>query len=983
MKVATDKPFKIIYSLFAHEYLGFLLESFAVQLDEQGRFTFEHQNISSKNAHEFARELDERDYELIRLMDSMQQDAVINRFHQKKIKTPEFFYKIYEGNTDKSQQVQAEIEQYLENIRARILPLLQGKRLFEMSNDGEPAGKEIVVLPGQASVLFHFRRNEESTLYFPTIKYDQQKIEFQQKNAYLICKEPAWMVLENKLYSFEKEVDGNKLQPFLNKKFIIIPKKVEDSYYRKFVAPMVATFDVYAKGFNIATEKYPPVPRLSFYELQHTETASLPEDSHTLVKGTLAADKIGFDLQFQYGDHSFRHEKHPVSVVVDKQEDMYTFHRIRRDMSQEKKVLSWLKTHALELKRSQAVLPKAAAFTWIERHKQHLREEGIVLQQRGSSQRKYFLGESFINIEIKENIDWFDIHGCVKFGTYEIPFRKIRSMILKKQKEFTLPSGEIAIIPEAWFTEYSELLAFTEQHTLEDHDMRLKKYHLALVQDLQNAHLAKVTMDRKLDRLRSFDKIEDYPLPQGFQGTLRPYQKAGYNWMNFLNAYHFGGCLADDMGLGKTVQALALLQKQKDHYQQDKSRPRTSLLVMPTSLIYNWEMEARKFTPSLKVCSYTGTNRDKNVSQFASYDLVFTSYGIVRLDIDLLKDYYFNYVILDESQAIKNPDANIAQAVRLLNAKYRLILTGTPIENSTLDLWSQMSFINPGLLGSQAFFRNEFVQPIEKKGDTGKTEKLYTIIKPFILRRQKWQVATELPEKIESVQYCTMTDEQEACYEEAKSFYRNEILNLIETQGIQKSQLLLLQGLTKLRQIANHPRMVDESYTAQSGKMEDALHMLTSAISKGHKILVFSQFVKHLNLLGERLRQQQLPYAYLDGSTKDRKGQVESFQHDDSLKLFLISLRAGGVGLNLTKADYVFIMDPWWNPAVEAQAIDRAHRIGQENKVFTYKFITRNTVEEKILKLQQNKLKLATELITAEESFVKKLTREDITAMLE
>ncbi len=988
MKVSTLKPFKIIYSLFAHEYLGFLFESFAVQLDDQGRFTFEHQNISSKNACEFAKEMDDRDFELIRLMDAMQQDAVINKFHKKKVKTHEFFYKIYENGSEKSQQIQEEIEQYLEDIRSKILPLLQGKLLFEMSNDGEPVGKQIEVLTRKASVLFHFRRNEESTLYFPTMKYDGEKLDFQYKNAYIICKQPAWMVLEGKLYHFEKEVDGNKLQPFLQKKFIIIPKKVEDSYYQKFVAPMVASFDVYAKGFTIQTEKYEPEVQLNFYELQNTEQADLfDDDSETLVAGKemlSVSDRICFELTFHYGHYSFNYEKNcPVSVIVKKQEDHYTFHRVVRDPQREKKVLLWLRNQSIEIKKSQAVLPKPLAFEWINRYKKELENNGILLRQRIDHDKRYFLGESSIDIEIKENIDWFDIYAQVKFGDYEIPFRKIRTLILNKQREFPLPNGEIAVIPEVWFTEYSELFAFTEQVKIADGDMRLKKYHLALVQDLQNGSLAKVTMDRKLGRLKDFDKIDDYGLPGRFVGTLRPYQKAGYNWMNFLHTYHFGGCLADDMGLGKTVQTLALLQKQQELWGHDPKHPRTSLLVMPTSLIYNWEMEAVKFTPSLKVFTYTGTNREKNVEQFQDYDLVLTSYGIVRLDIDILKEYYFNYVILDESQAIKNPDSNIAQAVRVLNSKFRLILTGTPLENSTLDLWSQMSFINPGLLGSESFFRNEFVHPIEKKGDTSKTAKLYSIIKPFILRRQKWQVATELPEKIENIQYCTMTEEQESCYEEAKSFYRNEILNLIETNGIQKSQLLLLQGLTKLRQIANHPKMVDDGYGGNSGKLEDAIHMLTNAISKDHKILIFSQFVKHLTLLGEQLKQRGLEFAYLDGSTKNRKEQVERFQNNEALKLFLISLRAGGVGLNLTKADYVFILDPWWNPAVEAQAIDRAHRIGQENKVFTYKFITRNTVEEKILKLQQNKIRLATELISTEESFMKKLTKEDIKAILE
>jgi SNF2 family DNA or RNA helicase len=445
-----------------------------------------------------------------------------------------------------------------------------------------------------------------------------------------------------------------------------------------------------------------------------------------------------------------------------------------------------------------------------------------------------------------------------------------------------------------------------------------------------------------------------------------------------LNKYKFGGCLADDMGLGKTVQTLALLQSQKEAGIQQ-----SSLLVMPTSLVYNWEMEARKFTPQLKIFVYTGTHREKKLDQFEGYDLVLTSYGIIRIDTDLLKNYYFNYIILDESQAIKNPSSNIAKAVLQLNARHKLILTGTPLENSTLDLWSQMNFVNPGLLGSERFFKNEFLFPIEKKNDEQKMQRLYTIIKPFILRRHKSQVATELPEKVENIHYSKMAADQEKEYEEAKSYFRNKILEQMDEKGKPKSQLILLQGLTKLRQIANHPKMVNQEYEGGSGKLEDVLHKLETVASEHHKILVFSQFVKHLAIIKNCLEDMGLQYAYLDGSTRDRKAQVDLFQQSKHIQVFLISLKAGGLGLNLTAADYVFILDPWWNPAIEAQAIDRAHRIGQERKVFTYKFITKNTVEEKILALQRNKKRLADELIATEESFVKSLSKEDILTLLD
>jgi SNF2 family DNA or RNA helicase len=403
---------------------------------------------------------------------------------------------------------------------------------------------------------------------------------------------------------------------------------------------------------------------------------------------------------------------------------------------------------------------------------------------------------------------------------------------------------------------------------------------------------------------------------------------------------------------------------------------------MPTSLVYNWQKEANKFTPNLRVFNYTGVKRTKNVAQFQGYDIIITSYGIIRRDLEVLKQYNFNYTILDESQAIKNPTSNISKAVRELNSRHRLILTGTPIENSTMDLWSQMSFINPGLLGHQTFFRKQFQIPIEKQNSEEKSIKLHSLIKPFVMRRHKSQVAKDLPEKVENIHYSAMTTMQEEMYEETKNLYRNEILSHIDKHGMGKSQMMLLQGLTKLRLIANHPKMADPDYVGDSGKLDDMMHMLTNTLSEGHKILIFSQFVKHLTIVKEIVEARGLDYCYLDGATRDRQAQVERFQEDDEVKVFLISLKAGGLGLNLTEADYVFLLDPWWNPAVEAQAIDRAHRIGQKKTVFTYKFITKNTVEEKILELQNRKLKLAKDLISTDSNFVKNLSKDDISDLL-
>lgn len=973
MKVSTALPHQLIYSLFQHEYLGYLFESFVVQLDEKGKLTLQHQNISSKNAKDFEGGMDERDLRLIELMDQIQQEAIILKFYKKKIKPAEFFLKVFDKEKG-DELLQKAIQEYIERRRSEILSLLAGKMIFEMGRDGEPAWKQIHYQNDKATVLFHFRRNEDNTHYFPTIKFAGEKLEWQYNGSYLVCNEPAWLVCGNKLIQFAKNVDGHKLKPFLNKKFIVIPRKVEETYYQKFVTQLVSSFDVYAKGFNIQTQKFNLEPRLNFSELGEAKTGDLFGNGNG---GPVEKDsKILFKIDWKYGPYKFEFEKDPVaSVELEKDNDSYTFHKIYRHGELEQEILDQLKSMGMQLQNGRMTMDRGTAFGWMQENSEQLQSLGIEVSQSDIDKKRYFIGESAIDIEVSEGIDWFDIKAIIRFGDFEIPFEEIRNLIKLKKKEFTLPNGEIAVIPDSWFSDYSELFALI---VTEADRAKIKKHHLALIQDLQNGNLAKVSMDRKLQKLQGFEEIDDYEISPQFKGVLRPYQKAGYNWMRFLSEYNFGGCLADDMGLGKTVQTLAMLQARRDS--MNESVP--SLLIMPTSLIYNWQLEAKKFTPKLKVLIYTGTNRVKDPSQFTKYDLVVTSYGITRIDKDLLKDFYFDYVILDESQAIKNPDSIISKAVRELNSRYRLILTGTPLENSTLDLWSQISFINPGLLGDSKFFKNEFQVPIEKRQDIEKTRKLNVMIKPFIMRRQKSQVAKDLPEKIEQIKYSDMTAAQEEKYEEAKTFFRNKILDTIEKSGIKKSQMLLLQGLTKLRQLANHPKMVEEGYVGDSGKLEDIMYMVESAISEGHKILIFSQFVKHLSIVKEFVEERQMNYAYLDGSTKDRQGQVEYFQNNEDVKVFLISLKAGGLGLNLTRADYVFLLDPWWNPAIEAQAVDRAHRIGQENTVFTYKFITRNTVEEKILALQKSKLKLASDLITTEESFIKRLTADDIGEIL-
>jgi len=962
LRVESTKPCQIIYAIARHEYLGFVIEPHIVQLNPNGEFSLTYQRLFSNTAKEFLNFLDDTDLKLIKILEEIEQGNIIKKFYKKPIRPFEFFTKIF------TEQLFDTIRPKMEKRMAEALALLGGKQLYLMSKEGYPAERKLQIADSPASILFHFRRNEEEIRYFPTIKYQGMRIEFMFKNAEIISNHPAWMLLEDTLYYFEKDIEGKKLLPFLNKRYIAIPRSSEQSYFEKFVIPLIEKQNVYAEGFTINTEKY---------------------EAQALLKPIYVEEGTSqLQLYFKYAGYFFPYgDGRHVSVRMERNGDDYLFHRIKRSLTWEKNKMHELEEMGLKTVSSlfqnlevanndEGADHSFSVFEWLNQHHDELAMLGFEIEQP-EGQKRYVFGNSKIDLEVKENNDWFDIHAIVYFGPYRIPFIQLKNHILNHKKEFTLPNGEIAVIPEKWFSQYGNLLHFSEGNEA----LKLRRHHIGLVNDLAEGELADITMNRKLQKLTDFETLEDTAMPHHFKGHLRPYQKAGYNWFHFLKQYHFGGCLADDMGLGKTIQALALLQKHKEDAEATAGKS-TSLVIMPTSLIYNWLNEAKKFTPKLRLMVHTGTLRYKSPEVFGNYDVIITTYGISRIDIDLLKEFVFDYVILDESQAIKNPSSKSYQSVRQLKSRFKLILSGTPVENSVNDLWTQMSFINPGLLGIQQYFQNEFVTPIEKKKDEDKARKLQALIKPFVLRRTKEQVATELPPKTENLFYCQMSEEQSSVYEKVKSEYRNELLKSLEDGTYAKTQIQVLQGLIKLRQIANHPSMIDSEYEGDSGKFENVVHTLANVLDGGHKVLIFSQFVKQLTIYREYFDSKTIPYAYLDGSTQNRGDVVKQFQEDEKTRVFLISIKAGGVGLNLTEADYVFILDPWWNPAVEQQAIDRTHRIGQTKNVFIYKFITKDTVEEKILALQQRKLSVARALITTEESFIKSLSADDIKEIL-
>ncbi|RFM30206.1 DEAD/DEAH box helicase [Deminuibacter soli] len=584
-----------------------------------------------------------------------------------------------------------------------------------------------------------------------------------------------------------------------------------------------------------------------------------------------------------------------------------------------------------------------------------------------------------IKVEHKGNgIDWFDLYVEISYGDQQIAIADLQKALLNRQPYLLLKDGTLGMIPEEWQHKLGLLLKIG--HLQNNSQLRLSKLHWTLAQDLQDGDKL-VQQIITPDYISKWEQLQQnghnlFKVPATLNASLRDYQKAGFEWMCLLDEMQWGGCLADDMGLGKTLQTISFL-----HYQTEKYPADTHLVICPTSLMYNWQTELQKFSPHLSYRIYHGPSRSFNVSEFENTQIIITSYGTVRSDLEQLAAFKFGYIVCDESQIIKNAGSQVAKAVLQLQSRNRLVLSGTPIQNNTFDLYTQMHFINPGLLGNKEFFRSEFALPIDKFGDKEAAAKLRKMIYPFMLRRTKEQVAKDLPPKTEITLWCEMEEEQRQVYDEYKNHYRSSLLERIEKEGIGSSSVYILEGLTRLRQICNAPQLVKNAThsATESVKLKALMEEIRENMGT-HKALVFSQFTGMLQLIADEMTKEGISYFYLDGSTKaeERQVLVNRFQQEADVQVFLISLKAGGVGLTLTAADYVYLVDPWWNPAAEQQAIDRAHRIGQQQKVFAYKMICRDSVEEKILALQQRKKALAADLISEESGFVKSLSTEDI-----
>lgn len=611
---------------------------------------------------------------------------------------------------------------------------------------------------------------------------------------------------------------------------------------------------------------------------------------------------------------------------------------------------------------------------------EHWNERGYTILGFSSLKNNQFNPNKMqVTLHVSSEIDWFDTSARIRFGQQEVTLKQIQKSINNKSRYVRLGDGTMGVMPTDWIEQFAK---YFRSGDISEDRIRIPKSQYALIDQLYDDEILSEEVRRELafykEKVSEFERIQSIEPPATLKATLRDYQKEGLNWLNFLDEFGFGGCLADDMGLGKTVQVLAFILSQREKRGQN-----TNLIVVPTSLIFNWIAEVQKFAPSLNVLTIHGNTRVKNSAGFDQYDIILTSYGTLLSDIHFLKKYAFNYIFLDESQAIKNPESKRYKSVRLLQARNRIVLTGTPIENNTFDLYAQLSFAVPGLLGSPKLFSDNYAMPIDKFKDSKRAKELQQKINPFLLRRTKKQVASELPEKTEMVIYCEMGAEQRKVYDT----YRDEFqrfLSGMQSDEYSNGNMHILQGLTKLRQICNSPALLSdqEYYGSDSSKMNELIEQITSK-SQHHKILVFSQFVGMLDLIRPELQSRGISFAYLTGKTKNRAQEVERFQSDADVRVFLISLKAGGTGLNLTEADYVYIIDPWWNPAVENQAIDRCYRIGQQKNVMAIRLICPDTIEEKMLRLQETKKELVNDLIHTDNSVLKVLTREDLLRLVE
>lgn len=884
---------------------------------------------------------------IVDILDSLSEQRIAKSFSRGK--TSKAFF-----DTLSEEMMKNTVRPYIDKKICEALPLIQRTQIHVyLKEDGYQTincSDRLDIAPVfSCKPKFFFTLAESGDLLY-TLKVSDTVTDIPLYKTGLIelSSSPAVFVSRRTLYSFA-EAPFSKFKPFATNQRIKVDARIVDGYMRKFVLSSVKSYWVAAYGFDI---------------IRHKVTPSVELRARQSVFGW------GFEPVFIYGDVAcpFNNSQNAATLDVTPA-GRYVFNVTMRNRDFERRVMTFLTDEVGFSSVGDICVVAGQKFDfndivkWSYSHKDELLERAVNIVLSDDSTRFYF-GSWDFSTQMSSSADWFDINMVVIIGNFKIPFDSFFHNISSGNNRYLLPNGEVFLIPDAWFEQWAGLIPFLVSSP--DGSFRVSKRYSALLPSFMLADSPEVNPSPQ-----SGLDISLVP-PVGVE--MRPYQKTGVEWFLALAEHGRGGILADDMGLGKTLQAITLLASiyasqeapdaNTDFFSRNTTGRCPSLVVMPVSLIANWQREIHRLAPSLSVYTYIAKNAITSVTLpqlLAQYHIVLTSYAHVRIYAEALATIPFECVILDESQVIKNYSSKTNRAVASLKSKVRFCLSGTPVENNLMELWAQMNFVNPGLLGSRDYFEHRYRNPIEVSADDDVMRLLKTIIRPYFLRRTKEQVLDDLPPlSIQTVE-CPMTDDQSDAYEREKSACRNLIMGNSDPQG--RKKFMVLQALTRLRLLANHPALCLPDYEGGSGKFDIVMEHIRSITAAGHKLLLFSSFVKDMEMLCHRLADSSIPYEIITGNTPSRDEVVRRFESSDTTKVMLISLKAGGVGLNIVSASYVLILNPWWNPAAEQQAYSRAHRIGQTSAVTVYRFISSNTIEQKINALQERKLKLASDAV--------------------
>lgn len=847
--------------------------------------------------------------------------------------------------------IDSKIDTFLNLISENNLPLS-----INISRDKDFYSSQIQTTKKDLSVNLKFEKNDNGVMYTMQLQENNAVFYPESKKITILLDKPSWLVFDKKLWQLT-DINANKLKPFLNKTTIEIPEKNVSEFFEKFLKDIVKKVAIQAIGFEV----------ISIKDLQKCRLSA----EYNFFK-----DNYQLDLLFDYDGFIFKNSqpKQRHSIIENNEKQEIVVINYKRNFEQEEKILHLL-SEEFQLTRTDSGFFEIGEnvknkpyknIEFIIKNKEKFENLGIQIDDIVIGKKTICTFEHKLDFTHDVFDDWFDLKFVIFVGEQSFTFSDIIDNIKNKNPFYELSDGTYFMIPNEWFAKYATLARFAAPKASALH---LPKTHFSILEDL---------LENKLILPSSTQNIT-YKPSEMLLATLRPYQKEGVEWLLEHHNNNLGACLADDMGLGKTLQTLALLvavQSKLAHISEDFSTDLftqnvtrkdflKTLIILPSSLIFNWHNETKKFTPHFRILQYIGKDRKIWQKKLDRYDIVFTSYSTASKDIELLKKYHFNYVILDESQQIKNKDSLVFKALSQISAQHKISLSGTPIENSLSDLWTQMQFINPGILGSYPFFVENYKNTIEKYHNQTALNELKKIVEPFILRRTKTQVLHDLPELSEQIVYCNLSDKEQILYETEKSQARNELLKISQTQN----KLHVLNVLMRLRQLSNHPQILDKNSTIESGKFNAVTAYIETIIKTEQKILIFSSFTKHLAIYEKWCKSCNINFCKITGQTKleDRETEVHKFENTENIKIFFISLKTGGIGLNLSKASYVLLLDPWWNPFAEQQAISRAHRIGQENKVHAVKFISKTTIEEKIIELQKNKKLLSDNILANEQ----------------